>query len=101
MAVIAGLGAAVAFASSTLCSSRSSRLIGAGPALAWVALVGLVVTAPVAASARWPQLDGTSVAWLTLAGAGNMAGLLLTYLALRRGKVGIVAAIVSAQGAIA
>src|SRR5919206_40500 len=101
VAILGGLGAAVAFASSTVCSSRSSRLIGAGPALGWVALVGLVITLPAAMLAAGPDLGGAAVAWLGLAGAGNAAGLLLTYLALRSGKVGIVAPIVSAEGAIA
>jgi drug/metabolite transporter (DMT)-like permease len=101
VAVLAGLGAALAFASSTVCSSRSSRLIGAGPALAWVALVGLIVTLPAALLAARPDLHAATIAWLALAGAGNAGGLLLAYLALRRGKVGIVAPIVSAEGAVA
>src|SRR4051794_9135555 len=100
VAILGGLGAALAFASSTLCSSRSSRLIGAGPALAWVAIVGLVITLPAAALATRPPIDAAAGAWLGLAGAGNAAGLLLTYLALRTGKVGVVAPIVSAEGAI-
>jgi drug/metabolite transporter (DMT)-like permease len=84
-----------------VCSSRSSRLIGAGPALAWVALVGLVVTLPAAALADPPNLDAATGGWLGAAGLGNAAGLLLTYLALRSGKVGIVPPIVSAEGALA
>jgi drug/metabolite transporter (DMT)-like permease len=101
VAILGGLGAALAFASSTLCSSRSSRLIGAASALAWVALVGLVVSLPAAMFADGPELDAAAVALLGLAGVGNAAGLLLTYLALRSGKIGIVAPIVSAEGAIA
>jgi drug/metabolite transporter (DMT)-like permease len=101
VAIVGGLGAALAFASSTLCSSRSSRLIGAGPVLAWVTIVGLVVTAPAALLAGRPELAATDVGWLGLAGVGNATGLLLSYRALRSGKVGIVAPIVSAEGAIA
>jgi drug/metabolite transporter (DMT)-like permease len=101
VAILSGLGASLAFASATLCSSRSSRLIGAGPALAWVALVGLVVTLPAATLADRPDLDAAAGTWLGLAGVGNAAGLLLTYRALRTGKVGVVAPIVSAEGAIA
>lgn len=101
VAILSGIGASLAFASSTLCSSRSSRLIGAGPALAWVALVGLVITLPAATLADRPDLDAAAFTWLSLAGIGNAAGLLLTYLALRSGKVGVVAPIVSAEGAIA
>jgi cell division protein FtsW (lipid II flippase) len=79
VAVLGGLGAALAFASSTVCSSRSSRLIGAGPALAWVALVGLIATLPAALVAARPDLHAATIAWLALAGAGNAAGLLLAW----------------------
>jgi uncharacterized membrane protein len=41
------------------------------------------------------------VVWIVLAGAGNVAGLLLAYEAMRRGKVSIVAPISSTEGAIA
>jgi drug/metabolite transporter (DMT)-like permease len=102
IAVLGGLGAAVAWAGATLCSSRSARLIGAPSVLAWVMIVGLlVVGGPAAAQGRPAGLDGEAWAWLTISGAGNVAGLLLSYAALRVGKVGIVAPITSTEGAIA
>jgi drug/metabolite transporter (DMT)-like permease len=100
-AILGGLGAAVAWACSTLCSSRSSRMIAPASVLAWVALIGLAVTIPLLAVAGDPQLGSREVWLLLVAGAGNVGGLLLAYTALRDGPVGIVAPIVSAEGALA
>lgn len=102
IAILGGLGAAVAWAISTLCSSRSSRLIDPSSVLAWVMLVGLLITGPAAALHGVPTaLDGSPGRWLVLAGAGNVAGLLLSYAALRIGQVSLVAPIVATEGAIA
>jgi drug/metabolite transporter (DMT)-like permease len=99
--ILGGLGAAVAWACSTLCSSRSSRMIGPASVLAWVALIGLVVTAPLLAAAGNPHLGGHEILLLAIGGAGNVGGLLLTYEALRHGPVGLVAPILSTEGALA
>jgi drug/metabolite transporter (DMT)-like permease len=102
LALLGGLGGAAAFATATLCSSRSSRMIGAAPVLGWVMLVGFAVVAPATAAAGVPsELDAHSVGWLTLSGCGNVFGLLLLYAALRIGKVGVVAPIASTEGAVA
>jgi drug/metabolite transporter (DMT)-like permease len=102
IAIVAGLGAAVCWASATLCAAQASRIIGAWSVLAWVMLVGLTITAPVAVLSGIPRdLHGTVAVWIVLAGAGNVAGLLLAYEAMRRGKVSIVAPISSTEGAIA
>jgi drug/metabolite transporter (DMT)-like permease len=102
IAILGGLGAATVFATATLCSSRSTRMIGAGPVLAWVMMLGSVIVVPWALAAGVPDgLDGRAGGWLIVAGVGNVAGLLLAYSALRVGKVGLVAPIVSTEGAIA
>jgi drug/metabolite transporter (DMT)-like permease len=102
IAILGGIGAAAVFATATLCSSRSTRMIGAGPVLGWVMIVGTFIVVPLAAAEGVPEdLDGASIGWLAVAGFGNVAGLLLAYSALRLGKVGIVAPIVSTEGAIA
>ena len=102
IAILAGLGAAVMWATATVCSSRSSRMIGAGSVLAWVMLVGLVITLPWALASGVPSgLHGSAVGWLAIAGVGNVLGLLLEYAGLSVGKVGIVAPIASTEGAIA
>ena len=41
-----GLGAALVFAVVTLCNARSSRMIGPGPLLGWVMLIGLAILVP-------------------------------------------------------
>jgi drug/metabolite transporter (DMT)-like permease len=102
IAILGGLGAAFAWAVSTLCSSRSSRLIDPASVVAWMMLVGLLITVPAAALSGVPsRLDAGSAAWLVAAGAGNVAGLVLTYRALRVGQVTLVAPLVSTEGAVA
>ena len=49
LAILGGLAAAAFWTVTTLCSSRSSRIIGPVSVLAWVMIVGFVVTAPAAA----------------------------------------------------
>ncbi len=98
--IIGGLGAAIAWTVSTLCTSRSSRLIPPASVLGWVMLIGAIESLPFALAGGVPaELDRTSLAWVLLAGAANIVGLLTIYTALRIGKVGIVAPINSAQGA--
>jgi drug/metabolite transporter (DMT)-like permease len=102
LAVLGGLGAALAFSVTTMCYARASRLLAPAVVTAWVMLIGLVVAAPLAFAQGIPKrLDRTEIAWLTLSGCGNVAGLVLTNAALRRGQVGVVGPIVSTEGAIA
>ena len=102
LAIVGGLGAALVFATVTLCNSRSTRMIGPAQLLAWVMLIGLAITVPVAFARGIPEgLDAEAGAWMAVAGVGNVGGLLFAYSALRVGKVGIVAPVVSTQGAIA
>jgi drug/metabolite transporter (DMT)-like permease len=102
LAIVGGLGAALVFATVTLCNSRSSRMIGPTQLLSWVMLIGLAIVAPLVVLEGVPDdLDGESGAWLLVAGIGNVIGLLLAYAALRVGKVGIVAPVIATQGAVA
>jgi drug/metabolite transporter (DMT)-like permease len=102
IAILGGLGAAVSWAITTLTASRSSRLIGSPSTLAWVMLVGLVIVGPVALAEGKPDgLDGRTLVWLGIAGAGNIVGLLAVYRGMRIGKVGVVAPISSSEGAVA
>jgi drug/metabolite transporter (DMT)-like permease len=102
IALLGGLGAAVCWAASTLCSSRSTKMIGSPSVLAWVMLVGFAAAAPLAARDGIPSgLGAPELGWTVVAGAGTVGGLLLVYEALRIGKVSIVAPITSTEGAIA
>jgi drug/metabolite transporter (DMT)-like permease len=102
LAVLGGLGAALCWATGTLAAVRASRLVGPQRVLAWVMLVGLVVVVPLLAVAGRPHnLDAREFGWLAVSGAGNVAGLLATYTALRIGKASIISPITSTEGAIA
>lgn len=100
--ILGGLGAAFAWAMSTVCSSRSSRLLEPLAVVGWVMAFGLVISGPLALASGIPSnLWSSDGAWLLLAGGGNVAGLILTYEALRVGQVALVAPVISSEGAIA
>ena len=102
IALLGGLGAACCWAIAALCASSASRQIGSSSALAWVMGLGLVmVIAPTALLAPASQLTARTVGLLVLAGATNVLGLAIEYLAFRRGKVGVISAIASTEGVIA
>jgi drug/metabolite transporter (DMT)-like permease len=75
-------------------------MIGVPSVLAWVMLVGFLGLAPLALASGVPDAAGGSWAWLAAAGVANVVGLPLVYAGLRRGKVGIVSAIASTEGAV-
>jgi len=96
-ALLGGIGAACFWAIAMLSSTRASRTVGPWPVLAWVSLVGFVLVVPFAIWAGSPPTE--TIGWLVLAGAGNVAGLLFEYIAVRSGMVGVVAAIFPARRA--
>ena len=101
-AIFCGLGAAVCFAASALCASSASREIGAASTLGWVMALGMgVIVIPVALFAHPGTLSGRTVALLCVAGLGNIGGLLLEYVAMRRVAVGVVVAVASTEGMVA
>jgi drug/metabolite transporter (DMT)-like permease len=102
VAIVGGLGAALAWAGATIFSTHASRLADPRSVVAGVMLAGLAMTAPWCAVVGVPHaLWGSSGAWLLLAGAGNVAGLLAVYTAYRVGQVSLIAPITSTEGAIA
>ena len=102
IAIFGGLGAAALWAAATLCSSRSSRMLGSRVVLGWVMIVGVVVGLPFAIVSPAPVgFEPSTAALLLLAGVCYVVGLQLTYAALRIGKVSIVAPIVATEGAVA
>jgi drug/metabolite transporter (DMT)-like permease len=101
LAIAGGLAAALLWGTATVSSSRASRSVGAVSTLAGVMLVGFVVAAPIALASGVPRgLGSGDLGWLALSGSGNVLGLLLEYRGLRLGKVGVVAAIASTEGAL-
>jgi drug/metabolite transporter (DMT)-like permease len=102
LAVLGGLGAAVCWTVSALCASSASQAIGADSTLGWVMLIGLVIVIPPTAVLADPsRLSPAVLGLLAVAGATNVAGLLVEYVAFRRGKVGLVTAIASTEGMVA
>jgi drug/metabolite transporter (DMT)-like permease len=100
--IIGGALAALCFAVALLSSSRATRMIGALATLGGVMLVSGALTVPVALETiGGSSLPSDSLVWFALAGAGNVGGLLLEYLGLRTGKVGVVGALAAAEGAVA
>ena len=102
IAIIGGLGAAALWATATLCSSRSSRMIGSRVVIGWVMLVGLIVGLPFALASPGPaELTPEMIGLLVLTGVCYVVGLNLTYAALSIGKVSVVTPIVATEGALA
>jgi drug/metabolite transporter (DMT)-like permease len=65
-------------------------------------LIGLVIVIPPTAVLASPSgLSPAVIGLLAVAGATNVIGLLVEYVAFRRGKVGLVAAIASTEGMVA
>jgi drug/metabolite transporter (DMT)-like permease len=100
-AILGGLAAAVMWATATLASSRSSRMIGSRVVLAWVMIVGTIVGLPLSLLSGVPRdIPPGTVPLVLLAGVCYSAGLYVTYKALTIGKVSIVAPIVATEGAV-
>ncbi len=100
VAILGGAGAAVAWAVGALCAARLSRTLGSMHALAWVMVLGLLLLVPALALAHRPHVDTETMTWLVLSGIASVAGLLMVYRALGTGRIGVVAPIVSAEGAV-
>ncbi len=102
IALAGGAVAALMWGASTILAGRASRQIGPSSTLAWVGAGGLVLILPVVG---WYGVRGTwtwvDVGLLVFAGLASAIGLRFTYAALARGKVGLVVAITSTEGAIA
>ncbi len=84
-----------------LTSAAAARRIGARSTLAGAMLVGLTIAVPAVLISERPVLGPVDLAFLLISGLGNVFGLLLSYSALRLGKVSIVGPITSTEGAIA
>lgn len=101
ISIVFGLATAVFFATSALLSSRAVRIISAWSIVAWMMLVGLVITLPFIFISGIPEgLDGPTIGWMAASGVGNVVGIGIAAYAFRIGKVGIVAPILATEGAI-
>ena len=102
MVLIYGLCTALMWANSNLSSARAIRHIPQYSVVAWVTLVGLLVTIPFAVVSGIPAgLTVTTLAGLALVGVCVVLGLVFLYGAFRVGKISLVAPIVATEGAVA
>jgi drug/metabolite transporter (DMT)-like permease len=100
--LIYGLLTALMWTNSNLCSARSVRYIPQYSVVAWVTLVGLIVTIPFAVIGGVPAgLTAGVIAGLSLVGVCVVVGLVFLYGAFRVGKVSVVSPIAAAEGAVA
>jgi drug/metabolite transporter (DMT)-like permease len=75
-AILGGLAAAVLWATATLSSSRSSRMVGSRVVLAWVMIVGTIVGIPLALITGVPShVPPGTVPLVLLAGVCYSGGL--------------------------
>lgn len=102
ISIVFGLATATLFSVSSLAASRAVRSISSPATVAWAMTFGGLILLPwLIISGPPPQFALVDFAWWCAAGAGNIIGLLLAYVAFRHGKVGLITAIVSTEGAIA
>lgn len=102
IAILCGIAASVCFAVSALCASAATRAVGPSVTLAGVMTFGLLlVCAPTVLLGDAAQLSPARLGLMAVIGITNVFGLRIEYLALRRGKVGVVVAVISSDGAIA
>src|SRR3954467_11623304 len=92
---------ALTWGSISVLEARVSRALGGQSALAWIFGVGLVVILPIALVDGLPDASAGAWAWAMLAAVCSLAGLALMFTGLKYGRVGLVTATISVQGAFA
>jgi drug/metabolite transporter (DMT)-like permease len=101
-ALVFGALTALMWSNSNLCSSRAVRSIPEYSVVAWITLVGLLITIPFSVARGLPAaLDTGRVLGLAVVGIATVAGLVLLYSAFKIGKVALVAPIAATEGAVA
>src|SRR5215212_2816389 len=100
LAIVGGLGAAICWAASSMTAARASRMIGSWATLGWVMLVGTAIAVPATVlTGSGASLTANVLVLLGISGISNVVGLLLAYSAFQRGKVAVIAPILSTEGA--
>jgi drug/metabolite transporter (DMT)-like permease len=101
-ALLCGVLTALMWTSSNLCSARAVRYVPQYSVVAWITLVGLLITLPFCLAGGIPAgLDAARALGLGVAGLAVVGGLLLLYGAFRIGKVSVVAPVAATEGAVA
>jgi drug/metabolite transporter (DMT)-like permease len=92
---------ACTWGSISVLEARVSRAIGGPSALAWIFGMGLLVVLPLALWHGIPDAGGGAWAWALAAAAGSLIGLAMMFTSMQYGRVGLVTATISSQGAFA
>ena len=92
---------ALAWGCSAVTASQASRVIGGLSTMLWVLALGVVLSGPFAVAEGVPNLSARAWGWGAVAVVASLAGLGSAFVAMSYGKVGLVTAISSLQGAIA
>jgi probable blue pigment (indigoidine) exporter len=92
---------ACTWGSISVLEARVSRALGGPSALAWIFGVGLIVVLPIALIDGIPHASAGAWAWACLAAACSLIGLAMMFTAMQYGRVGLVTATISSQGAFA
>jgi len=92
---------AVTWGSISVLEARISRALGGPSALAWVFCVGLLAVLPIALIHGVPDASAGAWAWAMVSAVCSLAGLALMFTGLQYGRVGLVTATISVQGAFA
>ena len=102
LVIVAALGAAAAWGFASTFDNRSTRMIGALQAMAWVQLIGFALVLPLALWEGEPSRpSASSLGWIVIGGVGITVGITLAYAALARGAVSVVAPVMAIEGALA
>jgi drug/metabolite transporter (DMT)-like permease len=92
---------ACTWGSISVLEARVSRALGGASAVAWIFAFGLVLILPIALIHGIPDASRSAWLWTLVASAGSLAGLVMMFTALQYGRVGLVTATISSQGAFA
>ncbi len=92
---------ACTWGSISVLEARVSRALGGPTAVAWIFGFGLLVALPIALIHGIPDASRSAWLWTLVASFGSLAGLVLMFTALQHGRVGLVTATISSQGAFA
>lgn len=92
---------ACTWGSISVLEARVSRALGGPSAVAWIFGFGLVVVLPIALIHGIPDASRSAWLWALVASFGSLAGLVMMFTALQHGRVGLVTATISSQGAFA
>ena len=99
--ILLALASAISWGSSAVSAARASRRIGGVSTILWVYALGIALIGPVALAHGLPHVGRAVWLWTLVTVLCALLGLACVYAGVGYGKVGLVTAISSMQGAVA